>query len=138
MKHIFLINPAQERRAMPRALSVPRLRTIAAKRVSTMRSMSQNVRATPRTTAGNTQNPAKRSASMPAADDKLVICGGDGTLYEVVNGAYGYPNCESQLSRWARATILSACSAQRSSSAMSRLRSRVSPSSLMLSSAATR
>ena len=94
MKHIFLINPAQERRAMPRALSVPRLRTIAAKRVSTMRSMSQNVRATPRTTAGNTQNPAKRSASMPAADDKLVICGGDGTLYEVVNGAYGYPNCE--------------------------------------------
>lgn len=50
-----------------------------------MRSMSQNVRATPRTTAGNTQNPAKRS---------FYACGGDGTLYEVVNGAYGYPNCE--------------------------------------------
>ena len=76
--------------------------------------------------SGRRQNYCREHAKSGEAL-RFYACGGDGTLYEVVNGAYGYPNCEVAVIPLGSGNDLSACSAQRSSSAMSRLRSRVYP-----------
>ena len=130
MKHIFLINPAAGKKGNAESIIRPQIEDYCGKE-----GLDYEIYVTK--CQGDAQNYCREHAKSGEAL-RFYACGGDGTLYAVVNGAYGYPNCEVAVIPLGSGNDFVRRSAQRSSSAMSRLRSRVYPSSLMLSSAATR
>ena len=86
MKHIFLINPAAGKKGNAESIIRPQIEDYCGKA-----GLDYEIYVTK--CQGDAQNYCREHAKSGEAL-RFYACGGDGTLYEVVNGAYGYPNCE--------------------------------------------
>lgn len=86
MKHIFLINPAAGKKGNSESIIRPQIEDYCGKN-----GLDYEIYVTK--CQGDAQNYcAERAKSGEAL--RFYACGGDGTLYEVVNGVFGNPNCE--------------------------------------------
>jgi len=86
VKHIFLINPAAGKKGNAESIIRPQIEDYCGKA-----GLDYEIYVTK--CQGDAQNYCREHAKSGEAL-RFYACGGDGTLYEVVNGAYGYPNCE--------------------------------------------
>ena len=86
MKHIFLINPAAGKKGNSESIIRPQIEDYCGKN-----GLDYEIYVTK--CQGDAQNYcAERAKSGETL--RFYACGGDGTLYEVVNGVFGNPNCE--------------------------------------------
>ena len=85
MKHIFLINPAAGKGKSVETIR-PQIEDYCGKN-----GIDYEIYVTK---ARNDALEYSRERAKSGESIRFYACGGDGTLYEVVNGAYGYPNCE--------------------------------------------
>ncbi len=87
MKHIFVVNP-QSGQGKNKAMDYiePKIKDLSAK-------YSLDYEIYPTAKKGDGINFVKERASS-GEELRFYACGGDGTLYEVVNGAYGFDNVE--------------------------------------------
>ena len=86
MKHIFLINPAAGKKGNSEGIIRPQIEDYCGKN-----GLDYEIYVTK--CQGDAQNYcAERAKSGETL--RFYACGGDGTLYEVVNGVFGNPNCE--------------------------------------------
>lgn len=86
MKHIFLINPAAGKKGNSESIIRPQIEDYCGKN-----GLDYEIYVTK--CQGDAQNYcAERAKSGEVL--RFYACGGDGTLYEVVNGVFGNPNCE--------------------------------------------
>ncbi len=87
MKHIFIVNPAAGKgKALPSMLSSV---TYACEELAVDYKIYHT------TTVGDgTRFVRETCEKYPDVQKRFYACGGDGTLYEVLNGAVGYPNTE--------------------------------------------
>ncbi len=86
MKHIFVINPAAGKKGNSESIIRPQIEDYCGKT-----GLDYEIYVTK--CQGDAQNYCTERAKT-GEELRFYACGGDGTLYEVVNGVFGYPNCE--------------------------------------------
>ena len=86
MKHIFLINPKAGKKGNAESVIRPQIENYCGKE-----GLDYEIYVTK--AQGDAQNYCRERAQSGEAI-RFYACGGDGTLYEVVNGAFGFSNCE--------------------------------------------
>lgn len=86
MKHIFLVNPAAGKKGNAESIIRPQIEAYCDKA-----GIDYEIYVTK--CQGDAQQHCNELAKT-GESYRFYACGGDGTIYEVVNGIFGYPNCE--------------------------------------------
>lgn len=86
MRHVFIVNPTAGKKGRAAAAIIPEIEECCKRR-----GLDYVLHVT---TAPNDGLEFARETAKTGDHVRIYACGGDGTLYEVVNGAYGYDNVE--------------------------------------------